>query len=89
MAMGKPIVSTTLGVEGLPVRDGEHLVVADRPRAFADAMLTLFDEASRRDALGSSARALVVERFSAETVARQFEACCLEAVARAGRARPR
>ncbi len=32
MAMGKAVVSTTVGAEGLPVTDGEHVLLADEPR---------------------------------------------------------
>ena len=39
MAMGKAVVSTTIGAEGLPVRDGEHLLIADEPRAFAQGVV--------------------------------------------------
>src|SRR5207249_1859551 len=38
MAMAKPVVSTPIGVEGLPVRDDEHLIVAEHPEDFAGAV---------------------------------------------------
>src|SRR5258708_17075559 len=45
MAMEKPIVSTTIGAEGLPVRDGVELLMADKPDDFADAIVrVLHDE---------------------------------------------
>ena len=36
MAMAKPVVSTTIGAEGLPVTSGENVVLADTPEAFAE-----------------------------------------------------
>ena len=45
MAMGKAVVSTTVGAEGLPVTDGEHVLLADDPRAFADAVVRLMRDA--------------------------------------------
>lgn len=52
MAYGKALVSTTLGVEGLGVRDGEELLVADRPATFAAAVLRLLNDAQTGGALG-------------------------------------
>jgi polysaccharide biosynthesis protein PslH len=76
MAMGKAIVSTTIGAEGLVYTPGEHLLVADEPTAFADAVVNLLKAPQLRSQLGESARRLVNDCFSAETVARQFESIC-------------
>src|SRR4051812_46781785 len=48
MAMGKAVVSTTIGAEGLPIAAGEHALIADEPRSFADAVLTLVRDTARR-----------------------------------------
>jgi glycosyltransferase involved in cell wall biosynthesis len=77
MAMGRPVVSTTLGVEGLDVTDGENFVRADSADAFAEAILTLLGDASMRARIAASARQLVEGRFSWSRVARQFEQICL------------
>lgn len=77
MAMGTPVVSTRLGVEGLPVRSGEHFLEAETPPAFADAVLALLADAALRRRLAVSARRLVEERFSHEAAARVFERHCL------------
>ena len=37
MAMEKAIVSTSIGAEGLPVTNGEEIVLADTPESFAEA----------------------------------------------------
>jgi glycosyltransferase involved in cell wall biosynthesis len=63
MAMGQAVVSTTVGAEGLPVVDGEHAVIADGPRAFADAVISLLRDSRRRQALGAAARKLVVDHY--------------------------
>jgi glycosyltransferase involved in cell wall biosynthesis len=76
MAMGKAVVSTTIGAEGLVYTPGEHLLVADAPAAFAEAVVTLLEAPQPRGRLGESARRLVNDCFSAETVARQFESIC-------------
>jgi sugar transferase (PEP-CTERM/EpsH1 system associated) len=63
MAMGQAVVSTTIGAEGLPLTDGEHALIADGPRAFADAVVSLLRDARRRHALSAAARQLVVDHY--------------------------
>jgi glycosyltransferase involved in cell wall biosynthesis len=76
MAMGRPVVSTSLGVEGLDVVDGETFLRADDAEAFARGILMLLDDASMRARIAGAARRLVETRFSWSRVARQFEAIC-------------
>jgi glycosyltransferase involved in cell wall biosynthesis len=84
MALGSPIVSTTLGVEGLPVEPGAHFLRGDTPEEFAAAVLYLLgDEPARRE-LAMSARRLA-ERHSSADVAARFEAICRAAM-KGGRA---
>jgi glycosyltransferase involved in cell wall biosynthesis len=59
MALGRPVVSTTLGAEGLGVRDGEHLLVADTPADFAAAVVRLCREPALVARLTGAARAFV------------------------------
>lgn len=82
MAMGRPVVSTTLGIEGLDVIDGEHFLRADNAGEFASAVLALLADASMRARIAGAARRLMEERFSWSRVAAQFEAICLRALAR-------
>ena len=73
MAMGKAIVSTTLGVEGIEAVPGRDLVVEDQPAAFADAVNRLLDERSFAVRLGQSARQLAVQRYAWSGAARAVE----------------
>lgn len=82
MAMGCPIVSTSLGVEGLAVRDGVDCLAADTAADFSAAVLALLDDGPRRQALAVAARALVVEHFGWRRVTRRFEALCRAAAGR-------
>ena len=82
MAMGRPVVSTTVGVEGLDVVHGEHLLIADGEEAFAAAINQLLADPALRARLAANARALVEQRFSWAHVARQFEAICRNATGR-------
>jgi polysaccharide biosynthesis protein PslH len=63
MGMEMPIVSTTVGAEGLPLRDGEHVVLADDPERFADAVVALLRDPPRARRMGAAAAALVREHF--------------------------
>jgi glycosyltransferase involved in cell wall biosynthesis len=73
MAMGKAVVSTSIGAEGLPVRDGEHLVLADDPRAFASAVIRLMRRLDERRRLEAAAHASVAERYDWSAVAGDLE----------------
>jgi polysaccharide biosynthesis protein PslH len=73
MAMGKAIVSTAVGAEGLPVRNHEHLEIADDPHAFAAAVVALLRDVDRRRTLERAARALVVEAYDWSAVATELE----------------
>ncbi|MFL5286029.1 MAG: glycosyltransferase [Rhodopila sp.] len=84
MAMGRPVVSTTLGIEGLPVTDGGNFVRADNAEEFAAAILRLLDDAPQRHRIAAAARRLMEERFSWANVARQFETICLRTIERTG-----
>lgn len=61
-AAGLPVVSTPVGCEGLDVADGEHLLVAQRPR-FAEALLSALRGDSLGVRLAEAARALAVEKY--------------------------
>ncbi len=59
LAMGKAVVSTTVGAEGLDLVDGEEILIADEPGAFAESVLRLLTDASLRRELGERGRARV------------------------------
>ena len=63
MARGLPVVSTTVGCEGIGVVPGEHLLVADTPQAFAEAVIRVLDDDALAASLARNARALVLERY--------------------------
>jgi glycosyltransferase involved in cell wall biosynthesis len=73
MAMGKAIVSTTLGAEGIEAVPGRDILVADEPAAFAAAVGHLLDEPSLAARIGQSARRLAVERYAWSEAARALE----------------
>lgn len=73
LAMGKAVVSTSLGCEGIDVRHGEHLLIADEPRAFAAAVLRLLADRELAATLGARGRALVERHYAWSRVAAQLD----------------
>ena len=73
MAMGKAVVSTSMGAEGLPVRHGENIILADDPADFARQVVDLLRDPPRRQRLGHAARQLVEESYGWPAVAAYFE----------------
>jgi glycosyltransferase involved in cell wall biosynthesis len=74
LAMGKAMVTTTIGCEGIDVRDGEHLLVADDPEHFAEQVERLMEDAELRERLGRAGRALVEANYGWPAAARRLEA---------------
>ncbi len=73
MAAGTPVVSTTVGAEGVPVRTDRDLLLADRPAEFAAAVLRLLRDPELRDRFSASSLALVREHFDWRTIVPNLE----------------
>jgi polysaccharide biosynthesis protein PslH len=76
LAMGKAVVSTTVGAEGLDVTPGRDVAIADGPDEFARTVVALLRDPERRRGLGRAGRALVQRRYSWEQVSSEFERYC-------------
>jgi sugar transferase (PEP-CTERM/EpsH1 system associated) len=63
-AMGKAVLSTALGAEGLPARDGENILIADTPERFAERAVALLEDVGSSKRLGGAGRQVVEETFS-------------------------
>lgn len=73
MAAGVPVVSTTVGAEGLEVHPPEDIRIADTPEAFAEQCLDLLDNVPTRQNVAQAAHAMVAAQFSWEHVSRRFD----------------
>ena len=80
MAMEKPIVSTSIGAEGLPVTNGTEILLADEPQPFADSVVKLFKDKNLADEIGQRAAARVRNEFGWDTVADSFAVICERAI---------
>ncbi|MDP2128922.1 MAG: glycosyltransferase family 4 protein [Pseudohongiella sp.] len=76
LAMGLPVISSTIGAEGLDLQEGTHIVRADTAQAFAAQILHLLENPGLREQLGKNGRDLVVEKYSWSRIARNFEFQC-------------
>ena len=63
-----PLVSTTLGAEGIPVIDGEHILIADEPEDFANAIVRLLNEKDFANRLALNCHKLVNMHFCVESL---------------------
>ena len=73
MAMAKPVVSTSIGCEGLHVRHAENILIADRPLDFASAILDLLNHDRLRRRLAAAGRALVETHYDWGNIVLQLE----------------
>jgi glycosyltransferase involved in cell wall biosynthesis len=78
MAAGTPVVSTTIGAEGLPGEPGRHLLIADDPLAFAGAVIELLRHPLQRQRMAAAARRFVVDHFDWSAVAGDLERAIVE-----------
>lgn len=72
MAAGVPVVSTSVGAEGIDVSEGEHLLIADSPKDFASAIDRLLSDPRLAQGLAKRARQLVEEQYSWREIGEAF-----------------
>ena len=68
-AMSLPIVTTTVGVEGLPFKDGESCLIADTPEDFANAIILLENDINLRKKISENANRLYTEKYTPRALA--------------------
>lgn len=73
MAMGKAIVSTSLGAEGIEAVAGRDILIENEPAGFADAVSRLLAEPALAAQLGRAARQVAVEKYAWSTAAQELE----------------
>lgn len=78
MAMAKPVVSTRIGAEGLPVQNDVHLALADSPQDFAHQLTALLDSPDKKNQLASQGYSLVTTRYSWTNISEHLYDLCLQ-----------
>jgi glycosyltransferase involved in cell wall biosynthesis len=84
MAMERPVVSTVIGAEGLPVRDGVDALLADTPEAFADSVIRLLLDPALASRIGDAAASAVRAEYGWDRVAARFADICAGVSTRSG-----
>ena len=87
LACGLPLVTTSMGAEGLPLVDGRHALIADEPRAFADAVVRLYEDPVLWARLSDEGRRLVDAELGPGAVTPRVEAALASASAGRGSGR--
>jgi len=73
LAMGKAMVSTSLGCEGIHVQSGKHLLIADDPVQFAQNVLQILDDPTLAECIGQNARTLAEGEYSWANITADLE----------------
>ena len=76
MAMGKAVISTTIGAEGLPLKNGENIILADDAAAFALAVKELSFNKEKKEKNVKNARDYVGYNFSWQKITSTFSNIC-------------
>ena len=87
MALGRPVVSTTIGCEGLEVVDGEHIYIADTPEKFAEKTVRLLRDRRSYQRMRTNGRQLVEARYSWDEIAQRLMEVYEEVIASPSRER--
>lgn len=72
-AMGKAVVSTSVGCEGLRARDGENILIRDTPRSFAEAVRSILRDSGLRKRLGAAGRRTAEQFYDWEVIGRDMQ----------------
>ncbi|PSF39497.1 hypothetical protein C7H19_01535 [Aphanothece hegewaldii CCALA 016] len=73
MSMGLPVISTSIGAEGLLAIDGKNILIRDEPEAFAEAVLTVLNDSDLKNQLRFNGRQLVEETYDWQIIWSQYE----------------
>ncbi len=72
LSMAKPVVTTSIGAEGIEVKNGEHLLIADDPKVFAEKTIELLRNPELAMKLGRNGRRLTVEKYDWEIIGQKM-----------------
>ena len=73
MAMGKTIVSTVVGAEGIQCTDGKNILIVDEPKAFANSVIKCLQDEELSKSLSLEAQKLIKEEFDNSSICKKIE----------------
>ncbi len=80
LSMKKPLVTTSIGCEGIDVEDRKTALVADDPQAFAEAVMELFENKELADRLTEQGYELVLNKYGWENIGKQMDTAYRELI---------
>lgn len=72
LAYGKAIITTSIGAEGIPYTNNQHVIIADTAQEFADAILFLLDNDNKKQAMQNQARLLAEQHFNYKKIGKNL-----------------
>jgi len=72
MAMGTPVVATSKGAEGLDIIPGKHMMIADAPELFAQAVVKILQDSAQRELLAQNAKKLFLNQYDWQVIMPEF-----------------
>jgi len=72
MALGKPIITTSIGAEGISVKDKENILIADSPEAMLDLLFFCIEHPEKCEEIGRNARQLIEDRYTQEKISKDL-----------------
>lgn len=72
LSMAKPVVTTSMGVEGIDAKDYEHLMIADDPELFATKTINLLNNPQYALKIGGNGRKLIIEKYDWEIIGKRM-----------------
>ena len=72
MALGKVIISTTIGAEGINCTSGKNIIIADNPEDFADAVCSCLKDSEYCNQIGNNAKKLIASEYSNEEISKKM-----------------
>ena len=73
MALGKAIISTTIGAEGIDYKNGENILIANTPEEFLEAVEKCSESREFCNFIGSNARKLIEEKHNLDLITQKLE----------------
>ena len=75
LASGTPVVTTSIGNEGIGATPGEHLLLGDSPSDFAEQVVRLLQDKALRERVGQAGKEFVAEKYSKDSLRKTLEEC--------------
>ena len=73
MALGIPVVATSVATEGLPIIDGKDVLIADSADDFADSVIRVLNDSLLQTSLGSNGQSIVRKKYDWKIIAERLD----------------